>query len=625
MNLSEQQKKAVLHMGSPSLVVAGAGSGKTRTLTAKIAYLVEKGFNPERILAITFTNKAAEEMKERLVKQTGLPISRFPWVRTFHSACYKILRVHCSKLGYHNPLQIYDSYKQQKLLKDILVSRLNFDKKHVMSVLSQISNAKNSGDPSKYIDRRPKYNHIPLGDVFNIYEKELKSLNAVDFDNIIMMTRNLLRDHKDIREKYRNYFEYILCDEYQDTNNLQEELTGLLVRDGRLFCVGDDWQAIYSFRGSNVDHFLSFKNKYQEARIFRLEQNYRSSEEIVKVANDLIGKNRDRINKKCFSKKNGGLIEIHGFFSDEEEADWVAQKVKVLRDQGMSYEQMAVLYRTRFCSLSFEKAFRAKRIPFRILGGKGFFERKEILDLNCYISAAVFPRDDVSFERIINTPKRGVGPATIKKLYQSKEENTGLQGAVRNALEKRILAPKLYQSLHELICILDDIQSLKPGDAIEKVIARVKYMEHLKEYVRAGSMEFTSRQENIEQLIFSASRHDSLLDYLEEAALVKEDTEEAEEKNGGVSLMTIHAAKGLEYPVVFVVACEEQIFPHWKSVDSDFGLQEERRLMYVAITRSENCLYLSSSNYRKGQFNKKSRFLNELSEAVNSKLSNSPE
>ena len=618
MNLSEQQRKAVEHLGTPTLVVAGAGSGKTRTLTAKIAYLVEKGFEPERILAITFTNKAAEEMKARLVRQTGLDISRFPWVRTFHSACYKILRIHCTRLGFHNPLQIYDTYKQQKLLRDILVGKMNFDKKHVLPVLSQISNAKNSGNPSGYFDRRPKYSHIPMWDVYESYEKELKNINAVDFDNILMMTRNLLRDHEDIREKYRNYFQYVLCDEYQDTNNLQEELTDLLVRDGRLFCVGDDWQAIYSFRGSNVDHFLSFRKKYDQAKIFRLEQNYRSSNEIVSVANDLIENNIDRMKKKCFSEKDGGHIEIHDFFSDEEEASWVAQKAQILKDLGIPYGSMAVLYRTKFCSLPFEQAFRACRIPFRILGGKGFFERKEILDLTSYLTAAVFPRDDVSFERIMNIPKRGVGPASIKKFYQSREGDAGLQETVRKAVREKLLAPKLYKAMDQLFSILDKIKPLRPDEAIRAVMEGVDYMEHLKEYVRSGSMEFTSREENIDQLVYSASKHDTILNYLEEASLVKEDTEEAEDGNNSVSLMTIHAAKGLEYSAVFVVACEEQIFPHWKSADSKFGLQEERRLMYVAITRPEKYLYLSSAGYRKGQFNKKSRFLDELSKVIKS-------
>jgi DNA helicase-2/ATP-dependent DNA helicase PcrA len=617
MELSDQQKMAVEHLDAPALVVAGAGSGKTRTLTAKISYLIEHGYEPERILAITFTNKAAEEMKERLVRQTGLPFERFPWVRTFHSACYKILRVHCTRLGYHNPLQIYDSYKQQKILKDILVGKLNFDKKHVLPVLSRISAAKNSGDPEKFFDRKPRFNHIRMVDVYQLYEKELKEINAVDFDNILMMTRNLLRDHEKIRDKYRNYFQYILCDEYQDTNNLQEALTGLLVREGRLFCVGDDWQAIYSFRGSNVDHFLSFKKKYQDAKIFRLEQNYRSSDEIVRAANDLIEYNPDRMKKKCFSDKEGGLIEMHGFFSDEEEADWVARKAMILSDQGVPLHQMAVLYRTKFCSLAFEKSFRAKRIPFRIVGGKGFFERKEILDLNCYISSAVFPRDDAAFERIINTPKRGIGPATIKKLYQNREEGMGLQDAVRKALKEKLLTPKLYNALESLTLLLDEIKNLKPDEAIRKVIDDVNYIGHLKEYVRSGSMEFTSREENIEQLLYAASKHESLLDYLEEAALVREDTEDSEEQNGGISLMTVHASKGLEFPVVFVVACEEQLFPHWKSMDSGFALQEERRLMYVAMTRSENHLYLSSANYRKGNFNQRSRFLDELSEALN--------
>ena len=616
MELSEQQREAVEHLGSPTLVVAGAGSGKTRTLTAKIAYMIEKGYDPERLLAITFTNKAAEEMKDRLVKQTGLPASKYPWVRTFHSACYKILRVHCTRLGYHNPIQIYDTSKQQRIIKDIVVGKLNFEKKHVYPVLSKISAAKNSGNPEQFIDRKPKYNGIRIGEVYQLYEKALREINAVDFDNILMMTRNLLRDHEDIREKYRYFFQYILCDEYQDTNNLQEELTGLLVRDGRLFCVGDDWQAIYSFRGSNVNHFLSFRKKYDNAKIFRLEQNYRSSDEIVRVANDLIEYNPDRMEKKCFSSKDGGLIEMHEFFSDEEEADWVARKAMVLKEQGMPFSRMAVLYRTKFCSLAFEQSFRMKRLPYRLIGGKGFYDRKEIQDLNAYITSAVFPLDDASFERVINTPKRGVGPATLKKLYQYKKEGEGLQGAVRKAIREKLLTAKLYKGLDDLVRLLDEIREMTPDEAIRKVMADIDYLEHLKEYVRAGSMEFTSREENIQALLYAASRHATILDYLEEAALVKEDTEEAEDDNGGINLMTIHAAKGLEFPVVFVVACEEEIFPHWKSLDSDVSLQEERRLMYVAVTRSEKHLYLSSASYRKGNSSARSRFLDELAEAM---------
>lgn len=616
MELSNQQKAAVRHIESPTLVVAGAGSGKTRTLTAKVAYLIEKGLKSEKILAITFTNKAAEEMKNRLVRQTGLSISRFPWVRTFHSACFKILCIHCPVLGYQTPLQIYGAYQQQKILKDILVGRMNFDKKHVPGVLAQISNAKNSGNPLKYFEKKPRYYQIPMNEMYDLYEKALMSVNAVDFDNILMKTRDLLRDHEEIREKYRNFFDYILCDEYQDTNNLQEELTGLFLRDGNLFCVGDDWQAIYSFRGSNINHFLDFRKKYKGAKIFRLEQNFRSADEIVKVANDLIDFNPNKMDKTCFSKKRGGSVEIHDFFNDSQEACWVRRKVESLHDQGISYDKMAVLYRTKFCSFPFEKAFRANRIPFRILGGKGFFERKEILDLNSYLTAAVFPRDDVAFERIINTPKRGIGPATIRKLSQMRDGDMSLQEAVHQALKEKIITPKLYGALNGVLTILNDIREMKPDAAIREVISRVDYMNHLKEYSRSGSMEFTFKEENIDQLLFSASQKETILDYLEEAALVREDTGEAEDNPGGVSLMTIHAAKGLEFPVVFVVACEEELFPHWKSLNSDFALQEERRLMYVAVTRSEDLLFLSSSGYRKGQYCLRSRFLDELSEAL---------
>ena len=337
MQLSAKQKEAVEYIGSPTLVVAGAGSGKTRALTSKIAHLISSGYDPERILAITFTNKAADEMKGRLVHITKIPLERFPWVRTFHSACFKILKKHCSLLGYNIPLQIYAVYQQQKIIKDIVVGKMNFDKKYVQPVLAQISSAKNSGNPFDYLEHKLYSFRIKLLDVFNLYEKELKSNNAVDFDNILLLTRKLLRDHKDVRKQYGKLFQFILVDEYQDTNNLQEDLTGLLLRNGNLFCVGDDWQAIYSFRGSNMDHFLSFPEKYKKARVFRLEQNYRSADEIVKTANNLIGYNNYKMEKKCFSDKHGGLVELYDFYNEKKEADWVAKKIKSLRETGLAY------------------------------------------------------------------------------------------------------------------------------------------------------------------------------------------------------------------------------------------------------------------------------------------------
>ncbi len=610
MQLSAEQQAAVEHTGSPALVVAGAGSGKTRTLTAKVAHLVKTGTAPERILAITFTNKAADEMKGRLLQMTGMALGRFPWVRTYHSACLQILKVHCHRLDYQQPLQIFTAYHQQKTLKEILIG-LNYDKKHAMGVLSQISNAKNSGHPRAYFDRHPRQGNVRLIDVFDRYEETLKTANAVDFDNILLLTRNLLRDHADIREQYQNQFDYILCDEYQDTNDLNEEITALLLKNGNLFAVGDDWQSIYSFRMSNVDHFLAFKKKYKGAKIFRLEQNYRSADEIVQLGNRIIDNNENRMEKACFSEKQGGVVEIHEFDSDQEEAWWVVDKVRRLSRMNVPLEKMAVLYRTKFCSLPFEQALRRADVPYHMMGGKGFFERLEILDLNCYLTAAAFEKDDTAFERILNTPKRGIGPGTVKKIAQMRSGSMSLKEAARQAVAERVLTPKLYQSLSDLLSLLDDIRDLKPDEAIKRTIARTGYMDHLESYTRSNSMDLTARQENIDQLIHAAAQKETIVDYLEEAALIREDKDD-EEATRGVNLSTVHAAKGLEFHTVFVVGCEEQLFPHWRSMERAEDLEEERRLMYVAVTRAERCLFITTANFRKGQFNMRSRFLEEI-------------
>lgn len=619
MQLSKQQQDAVEHIGTPALVVAGAGSGKTRTLTAKIVWLMDKGYDPRRILAITFTNKAADEMKNRLMKLTGMSYQEFPWVRTYHSACFMILKQYGHLLGYSMPLQVLSPYHQQKLVTEILVG-MNIDKKHAGTVLSRISTAKNSADPEKYFDFNPRVRQIRLPDVYRLYEKALKDMNAVDFDNILMQARNLLRDHEQVRRFYQELFQYILVDEYQDSNNLQEELTRLLLGHGNLFCVGDDWQAIYGFRGSNIDHFLSFPRKYENARVFRLEQNYRSADEIVQIANDIIGYNDDKMDKKCFSEKRGGLVEIHHFHNDGEEAGWVARKILALHSHGtgMPLHQMAVLYRTKFSSLEFEKAFRAYRIPYTMLGSKGFFERKEILDINSYLAAAAFPRDDVSFERVLNTPKRGIGPAMLKKIGQARQEGMGLQDAARKIVKDRVMTPKIHQALTELLAILDDVKEYAPDFAIREIIRRSNYMDHLEQYCKGKIGDYTSRVENIEQLIYTASQKETIADYLEEAALIREDKADDEELDGkgGVNLLTIHGSKGLEYHTVFIIGCEEQLFPHWRSAESPGGLQEERRLMYVAMTRAEKFLYLTHADFRKGQTNRRSRFLDEIDESL---------
>lgn len=613
MNLTEAQKKAVEHTGSPALVVAGAGSGKTRTLTAKIRYLIENGFQPERILAITFTNKAAEEMKKRLTEITGLGQKRFPWVRTCHSACLQILKKHCADAGYQHPVQILTPYHQQKTVTEILV-KLNMDKKHASNVLYSISSAKNSGNPDEYFRKNPRLGHIRMQDVFNAYETALKERNSVDFDNILLQTRNILKNNGHIREMYRNYFQFILVDEYQDTNNLQEEITRLLLGHKNIFCVGDDWQAIYGFRGSNLDHFLSFPDKYEGARIFKLEQNFRSADEIVKTAGHIISRNPCRMEKECFSDKKGGIIEIHDFSSETDEAGWVARKVESIVDMGIPYDKIAVLYRTKFCSLSFEKIFRMYRIPYQLVGSKGFFERMEIMDINSYLSAAVYPKDDVSFERILNTPKRGIGPAMVKKIGETRMVSGSLQDAARNMVRERLLPPRIHAAITELISILDSIRDKTPDTAVKEIIRRTGYLDYLRSISKDGEAEFTTRNENIEQLVFSASQKDNIVDYLEEAALIREDKneEDDEQKKKGVSLLTIHASKGLEFNAVFIAGCEENLFPHWKSLGSESELREERRLMYVAMTRSERLLFLTCSAYRKGQQGLKSRFLYEI-------------
>ena len=619
MELSVQQQDAVNHTGSPALVVAGAGSGKTRTLTAKFSHLVNQGHDPRKILAITFTNKAAGEMKSRLIEMTGLNAQNFAWVRTYHSACLMILKQHCEKSGYMSPIQVFSVYQQQKLAKELCVKN-NIEKKHANKILSMISRAKNFGNPGKYFDLKPAFFSVKIEDLFGQYEKRLKEMNSVDFDNILLKTRDLLRDHKEIRDFYQTYFSYILVDEYQDTNNLQDDLTNLLLGEHRnLFCVGDDWQSVYGFRGSNVNHFLGFAQKYKDSKIFRLEENYRSADEIVQAANDLIDYNPDKMEKKCFSKKKGGVVEIYDFMSDSHEAEWVARRIKGLNRQGLGigFDKMAVVYRTKFCSLPFEKIFRSYRIPYSMKGSQGFFERMEVLDINSYLSAAFFPNDDVSFERIVNTPKRGIGPSMVKKMAAMRTPGTSLQDAARIMVKDRVLSKKIHEKLSQALEILDTIPELAPAMAMEVVLEKTDYFEYLKKKTKTNA-EYISKKENIEQLIYTARSKSDLLEYLEEAALIREDKEDDEQMDSSsVSLLTIHSAKGLEYDTVFIVGCEERLFPHWRSIDAgDNALFEERRLMYVAMTRAERFLYLTHANYRKGEFATASRFIDQIQECI---------
>ena len=614
MRLSAQQQAAVEHMGSPALVVAGAGSGKPRTLTARFARLMERGVSSRRILAITFTNKAAGEMKSRLMQMTGLMDTDFPWVRTYHSACYMILKKHAPKLGYRLPLEIYSSYHQQKTIKEICLAQ-NIDKKHAPAILSEVSRAKNSGNVNRYFDGMDLLMKSRTQGIYETYEKILKEKNALDFDNILCLTRDLLRDFPEVREEYTSKFQHILVDEYQDTNNIQEEITRLLLGHENLFCVGDDWQAVYGFRGSNVNHFLSFKDKYPKAQIYRLEQNYRSADEIVQLANQLIGFNESRMDKHCFSEKKGAVVQTRTFFNEFEEAEWVAKRIANEAASGTDYEDMVVMYRTKALSLWFEKALRSLQIPYQMVGSKGFFERKEILDLNCYLLAAFYPADDVAFERIVNTPKRGIGPSMISKISQARVGIMGLQESARRMVKDRVLSKKIHEGLSGLFELLDRIKEMAPDEAIREILQKTGYLDYLEGYCKSGSSEFETRKDQIEELIHTASLTDNLADYLEDVNLIQEDKDD-DGGGKGVHLSTVHASKGLEYQMAFIVGLEEQLFPHWRSMESDQELEEERRLMYVALTRAESHLYLTSAGSRRKKRTRKSRFFYEVTTAM---------
>lgn len=615
--LSPVQQEAVRYISSPVIVTAGAGSGKTRTLTHKIAHLVnELRFPPDKILAITFTNKAASEMKGRLEAITSRPVVDFPWVRTFHSACFKMLKDHCELLGYQKPVSIHDDSQQRTHLKKVL-AELNLDKKYLYPALSMISNAKNSGNPWNYVDL---YGKLPRKrELLSRYNEMLERSNAVDFDDILLLTRDLLKKFPEIREKYRNAFDYILVDEFQDTNNIQNEIIDLLSREGNLTVVGDDYQSIYRFRGAEPQHFINFPKKYHRARVFKLEENYRSTAQIVEASDVLIANNTQRMGKTCFSRRQGECIQVNDFPDAESEARWVAGKCwEYARYERFPLEEIAVLYRTRFTSLPFERAFRSAGVPYGMSGAQGFFQRREIQDIHAYLLSAVNQRDDIAFERIINVPRRGVGPGAMKKILSCREKEMSLQEACLNCLQRRSLPPKTADGLWRLVQFLKTLETERPDAAMERVLREMQYSDHL-EAIAESAEDFDSRSENIKQMIFDASRKNSIVEYLEDAALLREDQDDSDNR-AGVRLSTIHAAKGLEYRIVFVVAMEEGILPHSRSMNGendagyDVGIEEERRLMYVAMTRASDLLHLTLSRSRRGEMTVPSRFLEEIPE-----------
>ena len=638
--LNESQRAAVLYNDGPSLVIAGAGSGKTRVLTYKIAHLMNEGYDPWNILALTFTNKAAREMKERISRQVG-ERARYLWMGTFHSIFSRILRIEAQAIGFSSNFTIYDASDSKSLLKSIIKEMQLDDKTYKPgSIQSRISNAKNhlvlpdayaSNPEVAKADMEAK---VPATrDIYRRYWERCRQSDAMDFDDLLVYTYMLFRGHPDIRQKYAMQFRYVLVDEYQDTNFAQHSIVLQLTKENQKVCVvGDDAQSIYSFRGANIENILKFTKIYQGAKLFKLEQNYRSTQTIVQAANSLIEKNREQIRKAVYSEKaKGEPIGVFNAYSDVEEGEIVANKIAQLRlRQGYGYDDFAVLYRTNAQSRIFEEALRKRSIPYKIYGGLSFYQRKEIKDVISYFRLSVNPNDEEAFKRVINYPARGIGDTTLNKIVAAANENgVSLWKVLGEPLTYGLSINKgthtKLQGFRELIETF--MKDAMEKDAYEVGSAIVRQSGIMNEIYQDRTPENLSRQENIEELVngmhdFCATRreegntHVSLSDYLAEVSLLTDQDGDKENDGAKVTLMTIHSAKGLEFKNVFVVGLEENLFPSQMSMDSVRGLEEERRLFYVAITRAEEHCYLSFAKSRfkfgKTEFSSPSRFLKDI-------------
>lgn len=645
-DLNESQRKAVEYIDGPSLVIAGAGSGKTRVLTYKIAYLLQQGVKPWSIMALTFTNKAAREMKERIGKLVGQELAQHLYMGTFHSISSRILRAEAQHIGFTNNFTIYDESDSRSLIKTI-VKEMGLDEKvyKPASVHSRISMAKNNlmsaenyaRDKELYqADQRAKMPRV--GDIFITYVQRCQQANAMDFDDLLTLTFKLFQEHEDIRKKYADRFDFLLVDEYQDTNHAQMRIVMQLCKEKERVCaVGDDSQSIYSFRGANIDNILSFQSRFKEARLFKLEQNYRSTQSIVEAANSLIKHNSNQIPKHVYSKNDKGERLIYKpAYSDKEEALIVCREIKrIKRQDDCQYSDFAILYRTNAQSRSFEEEFRKQGIPYRIYGGLSFFQRKEIKDVIAYFRLVANPDDEEAFKRIINYPSRGIGNTTVAKIAAcaldnhvsfwqviSSPEHYGL-GVNKGTLAK-------LESFRLMISgFVEKSASMNAFDLGDTI---VKESGISADIYKSGSRdpEDLARQENLEELLggmqsfVEECREEGreqeayLTDYLQGVALLTDLDSKGDDDEPRVSLMTVHASKGLEFPTVFVVGLEENIFPS-AIVSTLRELEEERRLLYVAITRAEkHCVLTSAKNrfrYGKMEFGNPSRFIKEIDSA----------
>ena len=641
-DLNEAQQQAVSYIDGPSLVIAGAGSGKTRVLTYKIAYLLQQGMKPWSIMALTFTNKAAREMKERIGKLVGNDLAQHLYMGTFHSIFSRILRAEAEHIGFNSNFTIYDESDSRSLIKAI-VKEKGLDEKTYKpaAVHAKISKAKNNLMSAEAYDadadifmQNKRSNMEKMGEVYREYVQRCKQANAMDFDDLLVLTFQLFRDHEEVRRKYAERFDFILVDEYQDTNHVQMSIVMQLCREKLRVCaVGDDSQSIYSFRGANIDNILNFQHQLPGTRLFKLEQNYRSTQTIVEAANSLIRRNRNQIPKEVFSRNaEGEKIQYKPAYSDKEEALIVAKDIKrIKRQDDCGYDDFAILYRTNAQSRSFEEEFRKQGIPYRIYGGLSFYQRKEIKDIIAYFRLVANPDDEEAIRRIINYPARGIGATTVLKVAACAHENQvsiwevigeaahyGLnvnKGTLTKLENFRLLISSFIDRSHTL-----DVYAL--GDAIIKE-ARIS-----EDIMQGKDADDLARQENLEEFLsgmqtFVAERQEEgrmdetfLTDFLQDVALLTDADSDGEKDEPRVSLMTVHAAKGLEFATVFVVGLEENIFPSPIAATTMRELEEERRLLYVAITRAEkHCILTNAQNrfrYGKMEFDNPSRFIEEI-------------
>lgn len=639
--LNESQRAAVLFNEGPSLVIAGAGSGKTRVLTYKIAYLLESGYNPWNILALTFTNKAAREMKARIARQVGEKRAQYLWMGTFHSIFSRILRVEAQLIGFTSQFTIYDSSDSKSLLRSI-IKEMGLDEKVYRpgAVQARISNAKNHLVlPSGYASNREAIEadqaaKMPaICDIYRRYWERCRQAGAMDFDDLLLHTYLLFRNHPEVTKRYSEQFRYVLVDEYQDTNYAQHSIVLQLTKENQRVCVvGDDAQSIYSFRGADIDNILYFTQIYPNTQVFKLEQNYRSTQTIVCAANSLIEKNSRQIRKEVFSEKEQGEpIGVFQAYSDVEEGDIVTNKMNELRRKHeYSYDDFAILYRTNAQSRIFEEALRKRGIPYKIYGGLSFYQRKEIKDVIAYFRLVVNPNDEEAFKRIINYPARGIGETTVGKVVAAATDNqVSLWTVLCDPLTYGLTINKgthaKLQRFRELMA--NFISEASDKNAYEIGTEIIRQSGIIGDVCQDTSPENLSRRENIEELVngmndFCAMRQEegntnvSLTDYLSEVSLLSDQDSDKDSDGEKVTLMTVHSAKGLEFRNVFVVGLEENLFPSGMVGDALPAIEEERRLFYVAITRAEDHCFLSFAKcrlrYGKVEFGNPSRFLRDI-------------